>query len=128
MAMPRMLPSHLDAEAPESEKNVFAAFERQLPKDWTVFHSRRIVLPRLAPWSSASSTSSSSILPGEHAGSSAAASVRGGGAGAACLGSAGVCGTGVMWAGAEACRPKLRPVGVVTSPRDLRVLRAHRPR
>ncbi len=65
-----MLPSHPDADAPECEKKVFAAFERQLPKDWTVFHSRRIVLPRLARWSSASSTSSSSILPGEHAGSS----------------------------------------------------------
>ena len=26
-----------------------AAFERQLPKDWTVFHSRRIVLPRRGP-------------------------------------------------------------------------------
>ena len=44
-----MLPSHPDADAPESEKKVFAAFERQLPKDWTVFHSRRIVLPCRGP-------------------------------------------------------------------------------
>ena len=26
-------------------RKVFAAFERQLPRDWTVFHSRPVVLP-----------------------------------------------------------------------------------
>lgn len=41
-----MLPAKPDADAPESERKVFAAFERQLPRDWTVFHSRRVVLPR----------------------------------------------------------------------------------
>lgn len=44
--MPRMLPPRPDADTPESERKVFAAFERHLPRDWTVFHSRRIVLPR----------------------------------------------------------------------------------
>jgi ATP:corrinoid adenosyltransferase len=44
--MPRMLPAHPDADAPDSERKVFAAFERHLPRDWTVFHSRRFVLPR----------------------------------------------------------------------------------
>ena len=59
-----------DPDAPDSEKKVFAAFERQLPKGWTVFHSRPIVCRAagLAPSSSANSTSSSSIPPGEHAG------------------------------------------------------------
>ena len=41
-----MLPTHPDGDAPESERKVFAAFERHLPRNWTVFHSRRIVLPR----------------------------------------------------------------------------------
>jgi ATP:corrinoid adenosyltransferase len=41
-----MLPTHAEPDAPESERRVFAAFERHLPHDWTVFHSRRIVLPR----------------------------------------------------------------------------------
>ena len=41
-----MLPSRPDADTPDSERKVFAAFERHLPRDWTVFHSRRIVLPR----------------------------------------------------------------------------------
>jgi hypothetical protein len=40
-----MLPSQPDADAPTSERKVFAALERQLPADWTVFHSRRLVLP-----------------------------------------------------------------------------------
>ena len=44
--MPRMLPPRPDADTPESERKVFTAFERHLPQDWTVFHSRRIVLPR----------------------------------------------------------------------------------
>ena len=44
--MPRMLPARPDGDAPESERKVFAAFERHLPHDWTVFHSRRLVLPR----------------------------------------------------------------------------------
>ncbi len=44
--MPRMLPAAPDADTPDSERKVFAAFERQLPRDWTVFHSRRLVLPR----------------------------------------------------------------------------------
>lgn len=44
--MPRMLPTQPDGDAPDSERKVFAAFERHLPRDWTVFHSRRIVLPR----------------------------------------------------------------------------------
>jgi UvrD-like helicase C-terminal domain/Nuclease-related domain len=44
--MPRMLPTHPDGDAPDSERKVFAAFERHLPRNWTVFHSRRIVLPR----------------------------------------------------------------------------------
>ena len=44
--MPRMLPTQPDADTPESERKVFTAFERHLPHDWTVFHSRRIVLPR----------------------------------------------------------------------------------
>jgi AAA domain/Nuclease-related domain/UvrD-like helicase C-terminal domain len=41
-----MLPSRADGDAPDSERKVFAAFERHLPRDWIVFHSRRIVLPR----------------------------------------------------------------------------------
>jgi Nuclease-related domain len=41
-----MLPSQPDADTPQSEQKVFAAFARHLPADWTVFHSRRIVLPR----------------------------------------------------------------------------------
>ena len=41
-----MLPSRPDGDAPDSERQVFAAFERHLPRDWIVFHSRRIVLPR----------------------------------------------------------------------------------
>jgi ATP:corrinoid adenosyltransferase len=41
-----MLPSRPDADTPDSERKVFAAFERHLPRDWTVFHSRRMVLPR----------------------------------------------------------------------------------
>jgi hypothetical protein len=44
--MPRMLPARRDGDAPDSERKVFAAFERHLPRDWTVFHSRRLVLPR----------------------------------------------------------------------------------
>ena len=44
-----MLPPRPDADTPESERKVFAAFERHLPRDWTVFHSRRIVLPRQGP-------------------------------------------------------------------------------
>src|SRR4051812_2764695 len=44
--MPRMLPSRPDADTPDSERKVFAALERLLPRDWTVFHSRRLVLPR----------------------------------------------------------------------------------
>jgi hypothetical protein len=44
--MPRMLPARPDGDAPDSERKVFAAFERHLPRDWTVFHSRRLVLPR----------------------------------------------------------------------------------
>ena len=44
--MPRMLPSRPDADTPDSERKVFTAFERHLPRDWTVFHSRRFVLPR----------------------------------------------------------------------------------
>ena len=47
--MPRMLPPKPDADTPESERKVFTAFERHLPQDWTVFHSRRIVLPRKSP-------------------------------------------------------------------------------
>jgi ATP:corrinoid adenosyltransferase len=43
--MPRMLPAHPDPGAPDSERKVFAALERQLPASWTVFHSRRLVLP-----------------------------------------------------------------------------------
>jgi hypothetical protein len=41
-----MLPPRPDADTPDAERKVFAAFERHLPRDWTVFHSRRIVLPR----------------------------------------------------------------------------------
>ena len=41
-----MLPPRPDADTPDSERKVFAALERHLPRDWTVFHSRRIVLPR----------------------------------------------------------------------------------
>ena len=44
--MPRMLPPRPDADTPDSERKVFTAFERHLPRDWTVFHSRRFVLPR----------------------------------------------------------------------------------
>ena len=44
-----MLPPRPDADTPESERKVFTAFERHLPQDWTVFHSRRIVLPRKGP-------------------------------------------------------------------------------
>ena len=44
-----MLPPRPDADTPESERKVFTAFERHLPHDWTVFHSRRIVLPRKGP-------------------------------------------------------------------------------
>jgi len=44
--MARMLPTRPDADTPDSERKVFDAFERHLPRDWTVFHSRRIVLPR----------------------------------------------------------------------------------
>ena len=43
--MPRMIPSHPDADTPESERKVFAAFQRQLPSSWTVFHARRLVIP-----------------------------------------------------------------------------------
>ena len=43
--MPRMLPPRPDSDTPDSERKVFTAFERHLPRDWTVFHSRRIVLP-----------------------------------------------------------------------------------
>ena len=41
-----MLPPRPDADTPDSERKVFTAFERHLPRDWTVFHSRRFVLPR----------------------------------------------------------------------------------
>lgn len=41
-----MLPSRPDADTPDSERKVFTALERHLPRDWIVFHSRRIVLPR----------------------------------------------------------------------------------
>ena len=44
--MARMLPARPDGDAPDSERKVFAAFERHLPRNWTVFHSRRLVLPR----------------------------------------------------------------------------------
>jgi ATP:corrinoid adenosyltransferase len=44
--MPRMLPSRPDPDTPDSERKVFAAFERHLPRNWIVFHSRRVVLPR----------------------------------------------------------------------------------
>ena len=40
-----MIPSRPDPDAPDSERTVFAALERQLPAAWTVFHSRRVVLP-----------------------------------------------------------------------------------
>jgi len=41
-----MLPARPDGDAPDSERKVFAAFERHLPREYTVFHSRRLVLPR----------------------------------------------------------------------------------
>lgn len=44
--MPRMLVPRPNADTPDSERKVFAALERHLPHDWTVFHSRRIVLTR----------------------------------------------------------------------------------
>jgi len=40
-----MIPSEPEPDAPDSEQRVFRAFERDLPDDWTVFHSRRLVLP-----------------------------------------------------------------------------------
>jgi Nuclease-related domain/AAA domain len=44
-AMPRMIPARPDDDAPDSERKVFAALEKQLPAAWTVFHSRRVVVP-----------------------------------------------------------------------------------
>lgn len=43
--MARMLPTQPDADAPESERRVFAALQRQLPESWTVFHARRLIVP-----------------------------------------------------------------------------------
>ena len=40
-----MIPARPDPDAPDSERKVFAALEKQLPAAWTVFHSRRVVIP-----------------------------------------------------------------------------------
>ena len=44
-AMPRMFPSQPDADAPDSERKVFAALAKQLPASWMVFHSQRVSIP-----------------------------------------------------------------------------------
>src|SRR3954454_16097443 len=43
--MARMITAQPDTDTPESERKVFAAFQKQLPSSWTVFHSRRLVIP-----------------------------------------------------------------------------------
>lgn len=43
--MARMIPSKADPEATNSEKEVFAALEKQLPASWVVLHGKRFVLP-----------------------------------------------------------------------------------
>ena len=37
-----MLPTQPDADAPDSERRVFAGLQGQLPELWTVFHSQHL--------------------------------------------------------------------------------------
>ncbi len=43
--MPRMIPSTVDPDVPDSEKVVFAAMQKHLPASWVVLHGKRFVLP-----------------------------------------------------------------------------------
>jgi ATP:corrinoid adenosyltransferase len=43
--MAKMYPSTPDPDTPTSEKQVFAILEEGLPKNWVVFHSRRLNIP-----------------------------------------------------------------------------------
>lgn len=43
--MARMIPHVVDPNAIQSEKDVFAELERQLPASWTVLHGKRFVIP-----------------------------------------------------------------------------------
>lgn len=40
-----MFPTRPDADCAASEKKVFSAFAERLPKNWHVFHARRVVVP-----------------------------------------------------------------------------------
>lgn len=43
--MPRLFPTTPDPDCAPSEKKTFSAFAQHLPKQWLVFHARRLVVP-----------------------------------------------------------------------------------
>ena len=43
--MAQMIPKTPDHDTPHSERKVFEILQKELPKEWTVIHARRFVLP-----------------------------------------------------------------------------------